>query len=111
MDIHQHRARDLIADEKKETCGSDSARVYGKNHQKRFEILVNESLRCVPDRRAAVLDIGRSQLTEQLLRVYDSVTTLGFSLDDDTGGHREQRQLSTADHIEYDLRRAEDPDS
>jgi len=42
-----------------------------------------------PDKKAAVLDVGRSQLSVMLSKYYTNVSTLGLDIGEDEGGHRE----------------------
>ncbi|MGM0461366.1 MAG: methyltransferase domain-containing protein [Fibrobacterota bacterium] len=110
MNKYQHRAYELLQEEKRTTCGGDSAVEYEKIHRGRFQRITDCCKRVCPGTDNRVLDIGRSGLTQCLSTVYTDITTLGFPLAGDTGGHRERTALSLP-HITYDLRRAEDPHS
>lgn len=100
----------LCEKEQKETCGHDSAQRYLANHASRFHRIQNVCRELFPHRDTPLLDIGRSGLTAELAQYYENMTTLGFPLTHDRGGHREIESL-TLPHIEYDLRKCEDPET
>ncbi len=78
-----------ISDEKSRTCGAEAQQRYIETHKHRFNYLYNLCLKLNPDKKAAVLDVGRSQLSAMLSNYYKHVSTLGLDIDEDEGGHRE----------------------
>lgn len=78
-----------INNERKRTCGKEAQRRYVENHKFRFNHLYNLCLKLNPGKKAAVLDVGRSHLSIMLAKYYEDVSTLGFDIEEDEGGHRE----------------------
>jgi 2-polyprenyl-3-methyl-5-hydroxy-6-metoxy-1,4-benzoquinol methylase len=100
--------RMLIERERHLTCGPDSRVGYGKFHNFRFQRLLEVCRHYVPSQAARVLDVGRSDLTTALASYYRSVTTIGFELGEDDGGHRETEPLNDVPHLVFDLNRSAD---
>lgn len=94
-----------IETEKTRTCSTDSQQRYKNSHENRFRILYDYITRKFPDRELRVLDVGRSQLTEVLLKYYSNVSTIGFAPEQDEGGHTLQESISI-EHIPFDLNQA-----
>ncbi len=63
---------------------------YADYHARRMDYVLRASVRLRPDRNTAVLDVGRSVLTDSLKGYYGRVTTLGFP-------------CGASDHIVFDL--------
>lgn len=85
------------------TCGKEVSDIYAKNHNKRFHLTLAICKRYVTDRDSKVLDIGKSNLTNLLSQYYKNVSTLGFDLEKDDGGHREIAKTPSLPHFVYDL--------
>lgn len=104
---YQNRVTELISSERAQTCGPQSRELYQRFHAYRFGKTLEACTRYVPAGAARVLDVGRSALTGMLAETYRDVTTLGLSLHQDTGGHREAEGIPSAvPHIEFDLNRS-----
>lgn len=91
-----------IEEEKQWSCGIESMGRYLKNNRKRHKYLVELCKNLNPDKSAKILDIGRSNLSVLLAKYYSDVTTLGFDLDLDKGGHREIETINLK-NIVFDL--------
>jgi hypothetical protein len=105
MDERLHCA-ELVEESIASTAGED----YAEYHRERFEYVVGLCQSRVPPavgRR--ILDIGRSPLSAMLRKVYDDLTTMGFSPGEDHGGHVSNDGLSGVPHICYNLTLAGDP--
>lgn len=111
-DIHHYKERiqQLIAEEKEATASANSQERYSQNHQKRFDYILELCQKHQPSHSAKVLDVGRSELTYLLSRKYKEVTSLGFPLEADDGGHREVSDISDLPHIVFDLNKADETD-
>jgi 2-polyprenyl-3-methyl-5-hydroxy-6-metoxy-1,4-benzoquinol methylase len=92
-----------IEEERSWTCGQKSSDIYARNQDKRFQVTLDICKKHVPNQSAHVLDIGRSNLTNLLSQYYKDVSTLGFDLEKDDGGHRENIKIPNLPHIVYDL--------
>ncbi len=97
------KINELIENERSRTCGKERSDVYAKNHKKRFHITLDICKKYVPDRNSRVLDIGRSNLTVLLSNYYNNVSSLGFNIKEDDGGHRENIEIRNVPHIVYNL--------
>lgn len=100
--IYQNTIDEWINEEKLRTCGSESNTNYLKNHNNRFQEILKICRKFNPSRKAKVLDVGRSSLTVILSKYYQDMTSIGFPLNEDIGGHREQEKVSIP-HINFDL--------
>lgn len=105
---YKKRIESLKAQEAEKSSGAESAKVYQKVHGARFAYILNYAQKFCPDAQSAVLDFGRSGLTETLSTYYKDLTTIGFPLESDTGGHRETTPLDHIPHILCDLTKAEE---
>lgn len=100
------RCRTLIDESIADTAGDD----YAEYHRKRFEYVLDVCTSQVPPAAGMrVLDIGRSPLSAMLRKAYGDLTTMGFSPEEDHGGHVSKDGLSGVPHLCYDLTRAGDP--
>jgi len=99
----QSRLEELLKNEKNITCGPDAEREYLAQHTNRFKSTLEICKGLFHDPSASILDIGRSPFTELLLTYYSNVFTLGFDLNADDGGHREDILLNTKGHIIFNL--------
>lgn len=97
----------LLELEKASTCGAESRQSYSAMHRERFADVLRLCRTYVPDPSARVLDIGRSELTFHLSRVYKDIRTLGFETILDDGGHREVSSLDTIPHLVFNLLHAD----
>lgn len=93
----------LMKVEKAQTSSEASSQYYVDLHKERFADILRLCQYYVVNPSAPVLDVGRSELTAHLLKLYSNVTTLGLNLCTDDGGHREVSHMETVPHIEYDL--------
>ncbi|HEY1902600.1 MAG TPA: methyltransferase domain-containing protein [Terracidiphilus sp.] len=98
----------LLAEESRALAGHD----YLEYHRQRFDYVVKKCRELCPERRAEVLDIGRSHLSGMLLEVYGSVTTMGLPLSEsEQFGHEAGLEasdgMSYAGHIVFDLNDAQ----
>lgn len=93
----------FLSAEKEITCGIGSEKKYNEIHGARFDGILSLCKRYAPDSSARVLDIGRSRLSERLLRFYPNLQTLGFDLQSDDGGHRESNDMTLVPHIAFNL--------
>jgi 2-polyprenyl-3-methyl-5-hydroxy-6-metoxy-1,4-benzoquinol methylase len=112
--VYENRILNLINEEKNRTCGVSSALEYNKFHSERFQKTLNICIRCIPQKGACVLDIGRSNFTYKLADYYNAVYSLGFDLEKDEGGHREKSFKTKAmniSHVVYDLNFSENINS
>lgn len=77
--------------------------------RKRFDFVINICNSLMPNKKARVLDIGRSYLSYLLAEYYDEVTTLGFPLGDHGYGHEynEKNIYQPKSHIVFDLNDAQ----
>jgi SAM-dependent methyltransferase len=98
----------LLAEERQAQAGHD----YLAYHRERFDYVMEKCRELCSDPAAEVLDIGRSDLSRRLLKVYGRVTTLGLPLSDhEQFGH--EAGLGAADgksyagHIVFDLNDAQ----
>lgn len=89
------------------TSGRESSKKYAEVHFKRHNKIISFCKKYKPGKKTRVLDIGRSNLSVLLSNYYSSLTTLGFDLADDDGGHRELSPIENCDHIVFDLNRSE----
>lgn len=89
------------------TSGNMSAAKYAEVHKKRHHKILTFCKKYRPEKNIEVLDIGRSNLSVLLAQYYNSLTTLGFDLMSDDGGHRELTPLEYCDHLIFDLNRSE----
>jgi SAM-dependent methyltransferase len=99
---HSDRIRRLITDEKAWTSSPAAARVYVRNQARRYEIIYELCCKLAPE-TAIVCDVGRSPFTERLSGTFAEVWSLGLSLEEDDGGHREWSELQGVRHIVFDL--------
>lgn len=102
-DDYKNKIKQLIDHEVQITTGNESSIQYALNHKKRHKKIFNLCLKSSPQKDINVLDIGRSSLTELLNTYYQNLSTLGLSLLEDNGGHRELSDLQNIDHITFDL--------
>lgn len=93
----------LMKAEKAHTSSEPSRQVYVDLHKNRFASILQLCRSYVANPSAQVLDVGRSELTAHLLGFYPNITTLGFDLCADDGGHREASSMETVPHITFDL--------
>ena len=93
----------FIEDETSRTNGPRAAEVYVQLHTARFGKMLAICSEYVPGRKSRVLDVGRSGLTALLASYYENVTSIGYDLSADEGGHREQSPLPGVPHIVFDL--------
>lgn len=100
----------LKTKEANRSSGSESSKVYRQVHGKRFEYILDYAKRFCPAKDTTVLDFGRSGLTEVLNTYYSTLSTIGFPLERDSGGHRESTPLDHIPHIVCDLTKAENVD-
>lgn len=107
---YKERIAELKAQEAVKSSGKDSAKVYQQVHGARFNYILKYAKRFCPNSNSAVLDFGRSGLTEILSTYYNDLTTIGFPLESDHGGHRETTPLDQIPHIICDLTKAEEVD-
>jgi 2-polyprenyl-3-methyl-5-hydroxy-6-metoxy-1,4-benzoquinol methylase len=89
--------------EKAQTSSDASRQYYVDLHKERFADILQICRSYVANPSARVLDVGRSELTAHLLKLYSNVTTLGIDLSTDDGGHREMSRMETVAHIAFDL--------
>jgi 2-polyprenyl-3-methyl-5-hydroxy-6-metoxy-1,4-benzoquinol methylase len=94
---------ELMKAEKAQTSSDVSRQYYVDLHKERFADLLQLCLSYVANPSAQVLDVGRSEFTAHLLKLYSNVTTLGIDLCTDDGGHREVSSMETVPHIAFDL--------
>ena len=99
----EHMLTQLLEAEKATTCGLESRQTYFDMHKARFAEILQLCRTYVPDPSARVLDIGRSELTANLLNHFRNVHTLGLDPSIDDGGHREVSAMDTVPHISFDL--------
>jgi 2-polyprenyl-3-methyl-5-hydroxy-6-metoxy-1,4-benzoquinol methylase len=93
----------LMKVEKAQTSSDASRQYYVDLHKERFADILQVCQSYVANPSARVLDVGRSEFTANLLKLYSNVTTLGIDLSTDDGGHREVSRLETVPHIAFDL--------
>jgi 2-polyprenyl-3-methyl-5-hydroxy-6-metoxy-1,4-benzoquinol methylase len=105
---YSRRLRELIESERESTSSPASAERYVRQHARRFDITFDLCCRLVPDTGAVVCDVGRSSFTERLARRYADVWSLGFGLQEDDGGHREQKKIDNSRHILFNLNASRD---
>lgn len=108
---YKERIAELKELENKKSSGEESAKVYQQVHGARFNYILSYAKEFCPDKKTRVLDFGRSGLTSVLNSYYKELTTIGFPLESDHGGHRESTPLDHIPHIVCDLTKAEDVDS
>lgn len=82
---------------------------YEDFHRERYDYVVSLCQEVAPNRDAKVLDIGRSKLSLLISEDYDSMSTMGFPIVEDTHGIRGD-QLSPQKHIVFDLNDAQYPE-
>lgn len=107
QEVYFNKIKKLKDEEYSWTSGVDSSTQYAKIHLKRHKKILSLCKKLKPQKDINVLDIGRSNLSVILSEYYDSLTTMGFDLNNDDGGHREQKPLENIDHIVFDLNRSE----
>jgi 2-polyprenyl-3-methyl-5-hydroxy-6-metoxy-1,4-benzoquinol methylase len=105
---YSKRIEQLIDEEREWTSSPAAAEVYGRFHVHRFEITYKLCCELAPDKDSIVCDVGRGPFTERLAQRYSEVWSLGFALDADDGGHREQGALPNVKHIPFDLNKSID---
>jgi 2-polyprenyl-3-methyl-5-hydroxy-6-metoxy-1,4-benzoquinol methylase len=93
----------LLEAEKANTSSEASRQSYLEVHKVRFADILRLCRTYVPNTSARVLDIGRSELSAQLLTYYRHVETLGLDTSVDDGGHREASAMVDVPHITFDL--------
>lgn len=98
----------LIQSEKKRTSSVEAKENYLAVHNHRFMYSLEICKKLISSPESRILDIGRSHFTTLLAEYYEDVTSLGFSLDIDGGGHREKEQNENLDHIIFDLSDSKD---
>jgi 2-polyprenyl-3-methyl-5-hydroxy-6-metoxy-1,4-benzoquinol methylase len=102
------RIQRLIDDEREWTSSPAAAEVYTRFHVRRFDTTYHQCCQLAPDTNSVVCDVGRGPFTQRLAQRYAEVWSLGFALDADDGGHREQSELPGVRHIPFDLNRSID---
>lgn len=100
--------KSLINGEKEATSSEMAKKRYLSMHKYRFDFTLDIVSKLVPDKEASVLDVGRSFFSYMLAGYYQNVTTIGFSLKQDKGGHREPNANTTLSHIVFDLNKSKD---
>lgn len=100
--------KSLVDTEKESTSSKNAQERYLRDHANRFDTTIELCKDVVPSEDAKVLDIGRSYFTSMLAQYYNNVTSLGFPLDSDDGGHREKEEAKQIGHIEFDLTNSKD---
>ena len=98
-----------IEAEKCTTCGIEARKRYANNHKYRFNYLYNLCLELNSRKQTSILDVGRSQLSVMLAKYYESVSTLGFNIEEDEGGHREIEKIKI-NHIIFNLNECQEVD-
>lgn len=93
----------LMTVEKAQTSSEASRQYYVDLHKERFADILQLCQSYVANLSARVLDVGRSEFTAHLLKLYSNVTTLGIDLSTDDGGHREVGRMDAVPHITFDL--------
>jgi 2-polyprenyl-3-methyl-5-hydroxy-6-metoxy-1,4-benzoquinol methylase len=93
----------LMKTEKAQTSSDASRQYYVDLHRERFADILQICRSYVGNPSARVLDVGKSEFTAHLLKLYSNVTTLGIDLSTDDGGHREVSRMETVPHIAFDL--------
>ncbi len=108
---YKKKIQSLIDTEKESTSSVGAQENYLRDHTNRFNATIELCKAAVPSKDANVLDIGRSYFTSMLAQQYNNVTSLGFPLDTDDGGHREKEESKQIGHINFDLTNSKDADS
>src|SRR5690554_4173612 len=102
--------KSLVDTEKELTSSKNAQERYLRDHANRFDATIELCKGVIPSKEAKVLDIGRSYFTSMLVQHYNNVTSLGFPLDSDDGGHREKKDAKQIEHIDFDLTNSKDID-
>ena len=93
----------MIQSEKERTSSIEAQEKYLMEHHDRFLYSLELCKEITASPESRVLDIGRSYFTSLLAEYYNDVTSMGFALETDSGGHREKEQNEKLDHIVFDL--------
>ncbi len=99
---YKNIVKNWIDKEKKRTCSQESHQRYLQVHSNRFNYLYSFITKNFKDNTLKVLDVGKGPLTLKLNDYYGTVCSLGFSTENDEGGHRIQT-TSPMQHIAFDL--------
>ncbi|MEO1023208.1 MAG: class I SAM-dependent methyltransferase [Bacteroidota bacterium] len=100
---YKKRIGQFITTEMERTSSIKAQERYLDNHRERFDYTLKLCLEMKPSQESRILDIGRSAFSNMLAKHYTSVTTLGFPLIEDQGGHRENDAFQGIGHIVFDL--------
>jgi cyclopropane fatty-acyl-phospholipid synthase-like methyltransferase len=100
---YKRKIDQLIQYERSAFGSKASQQRYLDIHAERFSYTVALCKKLNSSPNAKVLDVGRSSFSYLLADHYEDVTTLGFPLKEDDGGHRESGNEKELDHLEFDL--------